>query len=245
MPPSSNNVAGTIGFVLSLLGLLGVGCLITSIAGCIVSYAGTKQEPKGLAVAGLIMGILGLVMWGILILVYVLFFVIFAAGVGTAAYMGIELMADYMPLAEANQAIVREWDEDHVPNEQEGNELIAGRLDRWDNQIRYDFDGVGYKLRSAGKDGMLDNSDDLTIGPFESMSAARRYDVEDSVDFEGDFEQRFEERFENLGERFEVMGEKFEDFGESIGDEVEEQVEDMEKKFDDLGDQFDRLEFRF
>lgn len=78
-----SNSAGLAGFVISLVGLLSCGLL--SPVGLIISMMGLKREPKGLAIAGVVIGLVGS-LWVIVALVFGLFAVILAAlGLGAAA----------------------------------------------------------------------------------------------------------------------------------------------------------------
>jgi len=82
------NVLGVLGFIISLIGLVGEfgACLCLPIifigllcpVGGILSAIGLRQEPKGLAIAGLVMGALGSIIW-IIFLVLVFGFGLLAA----------------------------------------------------------------------------------------------------------------------------------------------------------------------
>jgi hypothetical protein len=64
----SGNSMGTAGFILSLVGLFTCGVL--SLVGLIFSIIGLKREPRGLALAGFIVGILSVLLWLIWFLIY-------------------------------------------------------------------------------------------------------------------------------------------------------------------------------
>lgn len=75
---------GIAGFVLSLLGL--VSCGLLSPIGLILSWIGMYREPKGLAIAGFVMGLIGS-FWLFVALAFGLFAVVLgllgiAAGAG-------------------------------------------------------------------------------------------------------------------------------------------------------------------
>lgn len=55
--PAPTNGLGVAGFVISLIGLLTCGCI--SPLGAIFSFVGCFGQPKGLAIAGLIIGCVG------------------------------------------------------------------------------------------------------------------------------------------------------------------------------------------
>jgi hypothetical protein len=59
--PRPTNGLGIAGFVISLVGLLGgcLGAVVLCPLGLILSAIGMRREPRGLAIAGLILGIIG------------------------------------------------------------------------------------------------------------------------------------------------------------------------------------------
>ena len=70
MAPTQTNGLGIAGFVLSLVGLLFCWIpffdAIISIIGVILSAFGMKKQPKGLAIAGLAIGIVALIIGAII-----------------------------------------------------------------------------------------------------------------------------------------------------------------------------------
>ncbi len=58
---SQSNGLGVAGFVLSLLGLF--TCGLTSLLGVILSAIGMRREPRGLAIAGLVLGLITVLGW--------------------------------------------------------------------------------------------------------------------------------------------------------------------------------------
>jgi len=181
-PQQATNTPGLIGFILSLLGLVGIGCVLMSVAGIIFSFVGLKREPKGLATAGLIIGILGLLIWGAFIAIWITMVAVATTTVASIGPMAVDQMENYMPLMEANQHLVRQWSEEGMPDTAAANEILDGHFARWDNQIRYELNEARgyYRLRSAGPNGVFDSpgdggddaEDDISIGPFHSMGQA-------------------------------------------------------------------------
>lgn len=59
LPPPKENGLGIAGFIVSAIGI--ITCGVPSIFGVILSAIGLGKEPKGMAIAGLILGLIGLV----------------------------------------------------------------------------------------------------------------------------------------------------------------------------------------
>jgi hypothetical protein len=78
-PPT--NAFGLVGFILSLAGFVFGGLLCP--LGLIFSVIGMKREPKGFAIAGLVIGIIGTVFL-LFMVVYVVFIIFMIGGVVTA-----------------------------------------------------------------------------------------------------------------------------------------------------------------
>lgn len=82
---NGENSLGTAGFICSLLGLI-ISCGILSPVGLVMSLIALKKQPRGLATAGVVLGIIGS-LWLIAALVFGLFAVILGA-LGIAAGSG-------------------------------------------------------------------------------------------------------------------------------------------------------------
>lgn len=173
-PPKKENAMGLTGFVVSLVGLF--LCGIPSLIGLILSAIGLKKEPRGLAIAGVIIGLIGIVQ---------------LAGVSVIGYRWVRMTQDVFSemnaiLAEAQleQAAVeigKAWEEQQqIPTQEEGEEMLIGKNDMMNNSLVYETDGTSFSIRSAGPDGVLDTEDDTVVGPFEDPQAA--------IDLESDFE---------------------------------------------------------
>lgn len=182
-----SNAMGIAGFVCSLVGLVSVGSL--SPVGLILSLIGLGREPRGLAIAGVILGVLGTCGWGIFWLIWIL---LIAAGVGialgAAAFFALsepvrgELTVDMGVIAAAIENY-RER-EGYLP----ANLTLLGLdeqalTDPWGNQYHYVFleESPGYDLISYGKDGQFGTDDDILLSklpeywasaPFLSVEAA-------------------------------------------------------------------------
>jgi len=149
-PPlrSQTNGLGIGGFVVSLVGILTCG-VISPIA-LILSLLALKKQPRGLAIAGTVIG-----------------------GVGTLLVAGIAVAWVTIPeikqvfqtsiaMAEAHTIIESNRGEnDALPSDEEGNRLIEDIEDGWGNPLQYELDGETFIVRSAGPDGEFDTADDI------------------------------------------------------------------------------------
>lgn len=167
LQPPKENGFGLAGFIVSIAGL--VLCGIPSIIGVILSMIGLGKEPKGLAIAGLILGLIGLVE------VAVVGFLTFSAyQVAQNAGTFFQEIAIEAQLNEHASAIGNEWESSsQIPTQSEGDELLKGQRDMIGNQIVYETDGTSFSLRSAGADGTLQTDDDITVGPFSDVESTR------------------------------------------------------------------------
>jgi len=148
-----------VGFILSLTGLL-APCMFP--VGMVVSLFGLGKQPKGLAIAGLIIGAVGTL---ILVVIFAIYATVILACIGIAAAAQ-PVVATELAIDEAVVEIDDYYYEnDDLPDEATGNALISGMLDGWERQLRYELDDDafdGYLIRSAGPDGMFDTDDDST-----------------------------------------------------------------------------------
>lgn len=176
MTPASrsdqSNSLGIAGFVLSLLGILGT-CGLLSPVGLIVSLVALKREPKGFAIAGVILGALG--SCG---LILGLLGVLFAFGLVASILVGAGLAAVIAPMLSPNveaQMDMAQIDKAVYQYQQANSSLPASldlltlsddtRKDRWGRDYLYTpaADGT-WSLKSAGEDGVMATPDDLTFG---------------------------------------------------------------------------------
>ena len=165
-PPRKENAVGLTGFIVSLVGLF--LCGIPSLIGLGISAVGLRKEPRGLAIAGVILGLIGLIELGI---------------IGTATYQGfraaqqgftqIKAQLAEVQLDQAAADIGAKWQEqDRIPTQEEGDEMMIGRNDMMNNSLVYETDGTSFSIRSAGGDGILETEDDIVVGPFEDPQTA-------------------------------------------------------------------------
>ena len=193
--PSPSNTMGLIGFILSLVGF--VFCGLLSPIACLVSLIGMFKEPRGFAVAGFIISLIGSVF-----LATIGFFIITAVmtmmGLIAAVAAVMDYSTQFVPLFEANSVLVQKWeDPDKLPTTAEGNDIIEGKLDAWDKQIKYETNGTSYSFVSAGADGKFDNDDDRRLGPFRKIV---RVDINDESTWPADMREEIKEQREKIEE---------------------------------------------
>ena len=138
---------GTAGFVLSLVGIV-LTCGLLCPIGLILSLIALRRQPKGLAIAGTVIGAIGSV-----------FVVIGGLAIGTGALADV-LTAAKIGMAARSIENAREAN-GALPSNDEGTALIAEHKDAWKNALRYEIDGAEYTITSAGKDGVFDTDDDI------------------------------------------------------------------------------------
>ena len=178
LPPPKETGFGVAGFIASIIGIITCGSL--SIFGVILSAIGLRKEPKGLAVAGLILGLIGLVeLVGCGFLAY--------AGYQTAQSVGDSLnqIGVRTQLQQEATEIAQKWEEDEaIPSQADGDDMTASTSDLWGNPIAYVTDGATFSIRSSGPDGISFTEDDIVVGPFADAESAK---VSPFGDFGGDF----------------------------------------------------------
>lgn len=166
-PPPSNGL-GVAGFVLSLLGFLGT-CGLLSPIGFILSLIALRKEPRGLAIAGAIIGAVGS-LW---LLVALLVFGFMVMGLLAIAGAGVALTLPNIQTAGNMLQMHTEINDYHstlgkLPESVDTITTLKPdlKLDAWNNAIRYEITGANaYELRSAGPDGSWNTADDIKL-PF-------------------------------------------------------------------------------
>jgi len=150
---------GIAGFVVSLVGFLSCGLL--SPIGLILSIIGMRKEPKGLAIAGLILGILGTI--GTIII-----FGFFGLG-AILAILGVAAAAGQIEASFEMPRIASEIESYEQTNGSPPPDLSVLTLDQdtledhWDNTYRYTVRDDGtWMLSSDGEDGVQGTPDDIT-----------------------------------------------------------------------------------
>ena len=166
-PGPATNGLGIAGFVCSLLGLCSGGFL--SPVGLILSLIALKDEPRGFAIAGVVLGALGTCgILGTIVLAIVapLFLIGIAATIGLVAV--VPQLEAYFDMGRINAQV-------------EAYQVRTGALplglddlsiddaevlvDPWGNAYVYELaeDGQSYRLSSTGEDGTPGTDDDIEM----------------------------------------------------------------------------------
>lgn len=193
---TESNGWGTAGFIVSILGLF--LCGIPSLIGLVLSIIGVTKTPKGFAVAGICISVLGLIELALgCLLVYSSYIVIDKATTEFQRF-GTEAVLN----SEARRVGQRWKSSSELPDEVEGAEMMQGKTDIYGQPIVYETDGESFTLRSRGPDGALLTEDDITAGPFKSSEEATTMPDIDLGDWEeeweggGDFEMQIKQQIE-------------------------------------------------
>jgi hypothetical protein len=174
--PVSNNL-GIAGFVLSLVGLFACGGLLCPL-GALLSFIALFKQPRGFAVAGFIIGMVG--SFGFIIFL-LLGGLAFMAGVLGFAWLAGPTIQTTSSIVESERIIVEYRDEHGAfPDGIQGNRMIRDHTDGWETPLRYEcISDDAFEIRSAGPDRTFDTSDDIT---FEDLKG--QVTVEFNVDGE-------------------------------------------------------------
>jgi hypothetical protein len=172
-PSQQTNPLGLAGFIVSLVGTCGTSGLLSPV-GLIMSLIALKNEPRGFAVAGVVIGALGScgILVALLLIPVAIGGVLLAAGLtGLAVALGgpqIEAQVEMGLLALA----IEEYADDHgsFPTEladiSDDLESDSGLLtDPWGNAyvLELNDDGVTYRIISMGEDGQIHTDDDISV----------------------------------------------------------------------------------
>jgi hypothetical protein len=158
---ATENSLGLAGFILSVVGIISCGLLCP--IGAILSMFGCRKEPNGLAIAGLVIGILGS-LWLVVIFLFVgvatvMAFVGLTLGVGTYGDAASEMAAiDSAASAYFKQQGVAPASIQQLPGL--GTDQLT---DPWGNPYIFtpDATGTGATITCGGPDGALGGGDDI------------------------------------------------------------------------------------
>lgn len=160
--PAPSNGLGVAGFVTSLVGLVLCGGLICPI-GLLMSMVAMFKRPRGLAIAGFIIGLIGSA-W---IVLAVLFIFVLGIGVAGVAAMGFGFVEAGVDANEIHKSVSSYYrSSGALPSTLEALTLDPETLiDPWGNPYRYevDADGRHYSISTAGPDGVWETEDDFSF----------------------------------------------------------------------------------
>lgn len=161
---AQSNGLGVAGFVTSLVGLVAC-CGLLCPLGALFSFIAMFKRPRGLAIAGFIIGIVGS-MWLIVPLVFVILPLGFAVVVGSFAALGSGGFEYAMDLSKIHRQVTAHYNANNqLPSTLGLLPLDAETLiDPWGAQYRYEIDPDGrhYTITTAGPDGAWDTGDEYS-----------------------------------------------------------------------------------
>jgi hypothetical protein len=154
------NSMGLAGFIVALLGFLTCGILCP--IGLILSLIGLRKEPRAFAIAGTVIGGLGTV--GVVIIVAFYGFAVLSlcSCMTLAGSLATNDIKTIGAIQEGQRLVRNYYDQNkRLPTEAEGNTLIRGIEDGFRNKLHYrPINRDEFEIRSAGPDGMMNNTDD-------------------------------------------------------------------------------------
>lgn len=207
VPVRERNGLGVFGFFIALIGLF-IPTGIVALLGLLICLVALGRSPRGFAFMGLVIGLIGTVLWLVIDLAVIVggLIVMLAMAVGMSAAFVItqpEVVEISSDMLNAAMAIEQKYQEsDEVPQDIEMLGLsTAAMTDPWGARYRYqvinrdlnniydDGGDLNYDMISAGPDGAFDTDDDIKLSSLDRL---------------------WEDAFENFGEKMEELGEKME-----------------------------------
>lgn len=158
---SQSNGLGVAGFVISLISFLCLGGLISPVS-LIMCGVAMRREPKGLAIAGLILSIVGS-LWLIIAVVFIGLGTLLAMlGVGVAAAVAVQEQEAREEMDEIAQAIRAAEMSEGAPSSLGELDLDPGATtDPWGNAYVYETTETGWRLFSWSFDEVAGTADDI------------------------------------------------------------------------------------
>jgi hypothetical protein len=158
-PPARSNGLGIAGFVVSLVGLISCGAL--SPVGLLLSFIAVFKRPRGFALAGLILGVIGCI-WAIIALVFGLFALVLGGlGIAKVAPM---VQTEIRMVQVAEVVAAHKGADGSVPTDLSTLTELSSedRKDAWGHLLRVVPKAAGeFDIVSDGPDGIAGTSDDL------------------------------------------------------------------------------------
>jgi hypothetical protein len=174
-PPPESNALGLAGFIVSLVGLCAGGVL--SPVGLILSLVALGRPPRGFAIAGTVLGLLGscgIVVAVVLAILAPALLLGLAATAGVAGMLGPDFIA-HVEMGRLNAHIAEYQSDigalpmtlDDLTIDDDPEDVTDLLTDPWNNRYIYTLapDGLSYTLHSMGPDAIDATSDDITVDP--------------------------------------------------------------------------------
>ena len=160
--PPANNL-GLAGFITSILGL--VSCGVLSPVGLLLSLIGLTKQPRGFAVAGTVIGLIGtvfLALMGVGIVLGIL-------GIGA----GVKALKEYASTHEQAMKLYVDLEQQRAQSAGKtldattATALAAKYTDGWGTPLRADVAAGVVTVISAGRDKSFDTNDDLRFNELD------------------------------------------------------------------------------
>ncbi len=167
LEPQPTNGMGVAGFVTSIAGIATCGLL--AIFGVILSGIGLRKEPKGFAIAGLVIGLIGLLE----LVAAVGVFILVIRTVDSVKTIAGQAMA-HVEMFQLAVEIGQKWESTkQLPTQTEGDLLVKKQTNISNTPIHYETDGTTFSLRNDGLDGQANTPDDNVLGPYSYEEATK------------------------------------------------------------------------
>ncbi|MHC4414013.1 MAG: type II secretion system protein GspG [Planctomycetota bacterium] len=197
VPARDSNGLGVAGFFISLIGLF-IPTGVVALLGLLISLVALGRPPRGFAAAGVLLGLLGAIVWLVITAVAVIGAV--AVGVGFMVFAAAAFILTQPEIIEVTSDLVNvgfalvEYEEDHGVLPEDLGVLglgVSTLSDPWGNRYRYqlvDHD-PGFDVWSSGGDGEFGTADDVALSHLDRV---------------------WEDAFASFGQKMEELGERLE-----------------------------------
>ncbi len=163
-PPRPNsNGLGVAGFVVSLVGF--ILCPFVAVVGMVMSFIAMFREPRGFAIAGFVIGLLGSFILLLLVVVFGAVLLVFGAAISLGGFKGLEAAAEMIDIGEA--IVEHHRATGSYPASLDTLQSLSAdqTTDPWGQQYLYELsaDGKSFELKSAGTDSTPGTPDDIPL----------------------------------------------------------------------------------
>ena len=160
VPPRANGF-GITGFILSLIALVGGVCFGTLLSplSLLLSLIGLRREPRGLAIAGTILSIIGIVSLALWVLLFGSIAMVGLQGVGAVKDIFKDMRSAETLYVQVDAFVAQNG---KLPTQAEVDAM--GVLDAKGHPLRIAPMDGGFTLYNSGFDGIPNNQDDFELG---------------------------------------------------------------------------------